>query len=319
MFHVDRDLILTRPRLALDGQRRHLRGFVSHAHADHLARHETIYCTPFTAQIARQRLGPVPRYRTLDFGAPVDLADCRLTAFPAGHIRGSAMLLAESDGQSLLYTGDFRLRPSRTSEPAEVPHADVLITESTFGEPQYCMPPRSESEERLLAGIDAAKRSDRVAVIHAYGLGKAQEVGALLSASGISYFVHFWIEPFHRAYENDGVRLGEWSLLPRAVPPGSVVIAPPRTQLKRPIGGLGSAWSCALTGWALDERTLAKWQVDAAIPWSDHADYDELIESVERSGASRIFCTHGSPRFAEDLRARGYRAETLGERTFLPV
>lgn len=319
MFHVDRDLILTRPRLAIDGQRRHARGFVSHAHADHLARHETIYCTPFTAQIARHRLGPVPRYRTLDFRVPMELADCRLTAYPAGHIRGSAMLLAECDGTSLLYTGDFRLRPSRTSELAEIPRADVLITESTFGEPQYRMPPRSESEERLLAGIDAARRTDRVAVIHAYGLGKAQEVGALLAESGIPYLVHFWVEPFHLAYEKDGVRLGEWSPLPRTVPAGSVVIAPPRTQLKRPIAGLGSSWSCALTGWALDARTLAKWQVDAAIPWSDHADYDELIESVELSGAGRIFCTHGSPRFAEDLRARGHRAETLGERTFLPV
>jgi Cft2 family RNA processing exonuclease len=319
VFHVDRDLILTRPRLALDGQRRHLRGFVSHAHADHLARHETIYCTPFTARIARQRLGPVPRYRTLDFGVPVELADCRLTAFPAGHIRGSAMLWAESDGLSLLYTGDFRLRPSRTSERAEVPRADILITESTFGEPQYRMPPREESEERLLEGIAAATRSGRIAVIHAYGLGKAQEVGALLAASGVPYFVQAWIEPFHRAYETDGVQLGAWSSLPRTVRPGSVVIAPPRTQLKRPIAGLGSTWSCALTGWALDERTLAKWQVDAAIPWSDHADYDELIESVERSGATRIFCTHGSARFAEDLRARGHRAETLGERTFLAV
>ena len=319
MFHVDRDLILTRPRLALDGQRRHQRGFVSHAHADHLARHETIYCTPFTAEIARRRLGPIPRYRTLDFRSPVDLADCRLTTYPAGHIRGSAMLLAECAGTTLLYTGDFRLRPSRTSELAEIPQTDVLITESTFGEPHYVMPPREESEARLLEGIQAAKRTDRVAVVHAYGLGKAQEVGALFAASGIAYFVHDWIMPFHQAYENDGVCLGEWSALPRTVPPGNVVVAPPRTQLKRPIAGLGSTWSCALTGWALDDRTLAKWQVDAAIPWSDHADYEELLESVERSGASRIFCTHGSPRFAEDLRSRGYRAETLGERSFLPV
>ena len=38
--------------------------------------------------------------------------------------------------QTLLYTGDFKLGPSATSEPAELPHADVLVMESTFGRPQ---------------------------------------------------------------------------------------------------------------------------------------------------------------------------------------
>ncbi len=53
------------------------------------------------------------------------------------------MLLADNGEQTLLYTGDYKLGPSATSEPAELPRADVLVMESTFGLPQYRLPARA--------------------------------------------------------------------------------------------------------------------------------------------------------------------------------
>ncbi|MEX2093147.1 MAG: hypothetical protein WD971_10745, partial [Pirellulales bacterium] len=127
MFHYDDGLFLTRASLAVDVRRRQPRSFVSHAHADHIARHELALATPTTARLYQHRLGPRHRVLEMQFGQPIEFGNLRLTALPAGHCFGSAMLLAEDGDRSLLYTGDFKLGESATAEPAELPHADVLV------------------------------------------------------------------------------------------------------------------------------------------------------------------------------------------------
>jgi Cft2 family RNA processing exonuclease len=141
MFHYDGGLKLTRIDLAIDVCRRQPRGFISHAHSDHIGRHELAFCTPATAQLYQHRMGP-RRVKDMPYRLTLEWDGMRLTTYPAGHIFGSAMLLAEEDGQSLLYTGDFKLGESATAERAEPPRADILVMESTFGHPQYRLPPR---------------------------------------------------------------------------------------------------------------------------------------------------------------------------------
>ena len=63
----------------------------------------------------------------------------------------------------------------------------------------------------------------------------------------------------------------------------------------------------ALTGWALHGTRDA----DHGLPLSDHADFRELVEFAEQCRAGVIYVTHGSRRFAEELRRRGIRAEFL--------
>ena len=61
MFHFDGGLKITRIDLAVDFRRRQPRGFISHAHTDHMGRHELAYCTPATAALYQRRYGPRPR------------------------------------------------------------------------------------------------------------------------------------------------------------------------------------------------------------------------------------------------------------------
>ena len=95
------------------------------------------------------------------------------------------MLLAEDGERSLLYTGDFKLDASATAEAAELPHADILVMESTFGRPRYRLPPREEVVARLLEIVLAALADGMTPVVHAYPLGKSQEVTKLLTSSGV--------------------------------------------------------------------------------------------------------------------------------------
>ncbi len=60
----------------------------------------------------------------------------------------------------------------------------------------------------------------------------------------------------------------------------------------------------------------ARWRfgTDAAFPLSDHADYDDLLEYVRRTGARAVHTMHGfADEFARDLRRLGYWAEPLRE------
>ena len=313
MFHYDRGLKLTRADLAVDFQRRQPRGFISHAHSDHMARHEMALCTPATARLYWHRLGSNRPVIEMPYRATREWGGMRLTTYPAGHCLGSAMLFAEDGEQSLLYTGDFKLADSLTCEKAELPHADILVIESTYGRPDYRLPPRAEVIEQLLEIVKGAIRAGRTPVIQAYALGKGQEVTRILTSNGIPVQQHADIFAISQVYRQCEVDLGDVTPLIGKPTPGHAVIVPPsfhrgrRTQMPR------ETVTIAVTGWAKDPSTRFRYGVDHAVPLSDHADFDDLIEAVERVGAKKVYCTHGPATFVDRLRERGFPAFRLGE------
>ena len=308
MFHWENGLKLTKADLAIDFRRRQPRAFISHAHADHIARHEYALCTPETSALYQFRLGRRPTLE-MPYREPIEWGGLRLTTYPAGHCLGSAMLLAEDQGQSLLYTGDFKLGPSATAEEAELPKADVLVIESTYGHGRYRLPPRQQSLERLFTLVREALAEGSVPVIIAYALGKGQEVTRLLTDQCIPVLQHRKIHEVSLVYEACGVKLGRYELFEGRVDPGWVLMLPPGVPTPEK---LGRRVRFAVTGWAVDESAKYRFRVDHAIPLSDHADYDQLLEAVERVGPKRVYCTHGPESFADRLCESGHDARPLG-------
>ncbi|MCE5268247.1 MAG: MBL fold metallo-hydrolase, partial [Planctomycetaceae bacterium] len=308
MFHWDDGLKLTRADLAIDFRRRQPRAFISHAHADHIARHEYALCTPETAALYQHRLGPRPT-RAMPYREPIVWGGLRLTTYPAGHCLGSAMLLAEDGDQSLLYTGDFKLGESATAARAELPHADTLVIESTYGHPDYRLPPRQQAVEQLVTLVRETLARDAVPVIEAYSLGKAQEVTRLLTDVGIPVLQHGQVYAVSRVYESFGVSLGRHELLKSDYKSGWAVISPPNVGR---LEWLGRQVRIAATGWAVDPRSKYRLGVDHAVPLSDHADYDELFQAVAMVNPRIIYCTHGPEQFVDRLCEAGYDAHVLG-------
>jgi Cft2 family RNA processing exonuclease len=294
--------------LAIDFRRRQPRAFISHAHNDHMARHEYALCTPETAALYQLRLGP-RRTLHLPYRQTIEWAGLRLTTYPAGHCLGSAMLLAEDQGQTLLYTGDFKLRPSLTAQPAELPHADTLVIESTFGHPDYRLPAQEESIAEFLALVRQTLADEMVPVIQGYILGKSQEITRLLTDAGIPVLQYRSIYEVSRMYESLGCPLGRFERFRERVEPGWAVIVPPGT----PLTGLARQVRFALTGWAMDPAAKYRLNVDHAIPLSDHADYDELIAAIDRVAPRAVYCTHGPESFVDRLLDLGYNAHVLGK------
>jgi len=311
MFFWDGGVKLAGADLAIDFRHRQPRGFISHAHGDHIARHEYTFCTPETARLVELRLGR-RTFREMPYRRPLDWGGLRLTTFPAGHCLGSAMLLAENDDESLLYTGDFKLGPSATAEPAELPRADTLIIESTYGKPEYRLPPRDEAIAQLVRLVREALDDGAVPVIHAYLLGKGQEVTRILNDHGIPVVQHRHIYRISQVYERCGVSLGRVEPLRSSVPSGWAVVAPPRWH---PGETLGRTVRIAATGWAVDASARWRWKVDHAVPLSDHADYDDLLRAVELVQPSRVYCIHGPASFADRLAELGHDARLPGRST----
>src|SRR5690606_15344935 len=115
------------------------RSFVSHAHFDHLAPHAEVLCSEGTRRLMQERMNtstaagaaPARIEHVLPFGHTERFtAASHITLHPAGHIFGSAQaLIVHEEHGSLLYTGDFKLRPGRSAERCATPPADVLIME----------------------------------------------------------------------------------------------------------------------------------------------------------------------------------------------
>lgn len=299
----------------LDAQTSQPRSIVTHAHSDHIARHREIICTAPTARFLSRRLRRRTQNHVLPFGQAEQLTlDCTVTLLPAGHILGSAMALLEHrEHGRLLYTGDFKLRPSRAAEPCAPPRADVLIMETTFGLPRYVYPPAEQIERDLVAFCHVTLAAKATPVLYAYSLGKSQELLQVVSAAGLPVLLHRQAALLAADYVASGFALAAFEELTPLNCAGAVVICPPAMG-----GDNAAAWvhprrTAVVSGWAIDTSTRYQAGADAAFPLSDHADFPELLRLVELVQPKIVYTVHGFAReFAATLRDRGIEAWALG-------
>lgn len=316
-------------QLALDPHTSRPWAFVSHAHSDHARRHDRTLLTPATAALLAQRQSrsnqtqgrsnKMPgQQEILDYGVSRTLEELghsmsgHLHLLPAGHILGSAQLFLETDGGSLLYTGDFKIRSGRSCPPAEFCVAETLVMETTFGLPRYVFPP---TDEVMGAIVDFCRESledgDRP-VLLGYSMGKSQEVLAALEGAGLSIFLHESVERLTRVYRELGVALPTTEVFRATEERPGVLLGPPSLRASRLLEQLPRRRVAFLSGWALDPSARYRWGCDAVFPLSDHADYPGLLAAVEMVRPRRVLTLHGfAAEFARDLRERGLEAYAL--------
>lgn len=311
-----RGIYLPEADLWLDPHFSAKRAFISHAHADHVARHEMTFCSETTRDLMRVRYGfqTEGTTRTLPLRQMVEWEGWELRLLPAGHIIGSAMLhlTRKADGATLLYTGDYKLRQGLSSDRCELLHADTLIMECTFGLPQFSFPPTAQVVAQVLKFAQETLEDGGIPVLLGYSLGKAQEILRALAEAGHPVMVHQSIWEMTRAVAPLIGRLPDYRLFDAAEARGHVLLFPPSNGRSIAIKKLKVCRTAMLTGWALQPGAKFRYQVDEIFPLSDHADYPELIETVEEVKPRRVLLVHGYTReFAADLRMRGHDAWTL--------
>ncbi|HUR44489.1 MAG TPA: ATP-dependent DNA ligase [Candidatus Saccharimonadales bacterium] len=294
------------------------RVFVSHAHSDHTEDHREVILTSQTARLMEARMGGKRIETILPFGEArsfeADGSSFRLTLLPAGHIFGSAMSLIEAEGQSLLYTGDFKLRKGLSAEPCEPRTADVLIMETTFGQPHYQFPPTDAVMKGVLRFCKEALDNDETAVLLGYSLGKSQEILCALADAGLPIMLHGSVHKLTEIYAKFGQCFPSYEKYEASKAKGKVLLCPPHLANSAMLRNLGKTRKAVLTGWAVDPNCRYRYQVDAAFPLSDHADFPDLIEMVKRVNPKKVYTLHGfAADFAQSLRDLGYEAQALSE------
>ena len=299
--------------LWLDPHGRREWAFISHAHSDHIATHETVLLSEGTFRFICQRGKSPANAIVLPFAEPRDIEGVRYTLHPAGHILGSAQLLAEIDGQRLLYSGDFKLRLNHAAEQITLPRAEVLIMETTFGHRRYAFPPDAETLDAMGDWCACRLAEGVTPVLLAYSLGKSQEVLAALEPRGFHFLLHDAIYKTTQLAEELGAAFPPYDRWTPGAGAGCVVLCPPHLcRWMRP--KLPPARTAIISGWAADPSARYRYGADAAFCLSDHADYRDLLAYVQQVQPRRVYTVHGyAAEFAGDLRRLGYDASALDE------
>jgi DNA ligase I, ATP-dependent (dnl1) len=292
------------------------RSFVSHAHSDHTALHREILCSAGTARLMHARLPGERIEHILPFGQTEQFtADTTVTLHPAGHIFGSAQILLDHPARgTLLYTGDFKLRPGLSAEPCATPHADTLIMETTFGRPHYVFPPTEKVLQDIAHFCHETLSDGGTPVLFGYSLGKSQELLTGLAAANLPVMLHPQTLKLTRIYEELGHTFPPYRDFNHAELAGHVVICPPQTRDSHFVRNIPRRRTAVITGWAIDPGAIYRYQTDAAFPLSDHADFPDLLRFVEAVNPKRVLTVHGfTTDFARTLRDRGIEAWALGQ------
>jgi Cft2 family RNA processing exonuclease len=304
--------------LWLDPRGRCEASWLSHAHSDHASGlHCNVFATEETLRLYRLRWPEdenVPQsLQAMQFGRPVPFRGATLTAYPASHILGAAQLLIEHNGERVVYTGDIKLRPPICGTTTEVIACDRLIIESTFGLPIYQFLDREDACDRIVAFARECLDEGITPVFIGYPLGRGQEIVYVLCRAGIPTSVHGAIARLMPVYEQAGYAFPGWRpYAARDREPAAMVVVP---GFRAYIEASGRDFRLAyVSGWAALDNARNRAGAEELIPYSDHADYRELLSIVEGSGAREVDVVHGyTETFARLLRDRGLIARAPRE------
>jgi Cft2 family RNA processing exonuclease len=298
--------------------------WISHGHSDHARGcHGTAIGTSLTLRFYRMRLwmeqqDVEPILRPLEFGESMEWNGAELTAYPTGHILGAAQLLISYGGERLVYTGDLKLRPPLCGETAVTISCNRLIVETTFGLPIYHLLDRQDAADRIISFARLCLAESSVPAFIGYPLGRGQEIVHVLCQAGIRTAVHGAIAKFLPVYEEAGFVFPGWEPYDAKGTAGKALVVVPVHGAALEASGKNIRLAY-VSGWAALANARARNGAEELIPYSDHADFEELLSVVEASGAEQIDLVHGyTGPFGHILRTRGYNvhvAEHAGSRT----
>ncbi|MBI4085230.1 MAG: MBL fold metallo-hydrolase [Candidatus Liptonbacteria bacterium] len=184
--------------------------FITHAHIDHIGRlpkllkegfKGKVYSTPATKDFAElmlldsehildkeaEREGKQPLYNAEDvnnlvktwegveYHRSIDIKGFRVEFFDAGHILGSAIIRVETEGNTVVFSGDLGNSPAPIIQPTEkLAEADYCLIESTYGNRIHEAIGRRQEE--LEDVIEETVNTGGTLMIPAFALERTQEL-----------------------------------------------------------------------------------------------------------------------------------------------
>lgn len=275
------------------------KAIITHGHADHArSGHGAVLATRQTLDIMAIRYGKnfCGREQALGYGEKLLLGAVEVSLHPAGHVLGSAQVLLQKGGERIVVSGDYKRQSDPTCMPFEVVPCDTFVTEATFGLPVFRHPSAQMEVAKLISSLNLFP--DQAHLVGAYALGKAQRVIAELRVAGYDkvIYLHGALEKLTAYYQEQGIQLGPVETVGKRGKElaGEMIMCPPGQLSDRWARRFGDPITALASGW-MRVRARAK-QRGAELPLiiSDHADWDDLCQTILETGAQNIWVTHGA-------------------------
>ena len=293
--------------------------FISHAHRDHTGafidgrkpKYSTVETISLFEAISDKKVrNAIP----CAYGKTVSIHKTGFRIINSGHVFGSGALVLEDEDVTFLYTGDFNYVDSLTQRAMEPYKCDILVVETTYGQPNYLFPPREEVYDNIANWAAKTIMDGELPFILVYPVGKAQEITRLFNLfTSIPVVTHPAITRVNTAVNSfngdlvfyDMAKEGEELMRSK-----SCVCLLPTSYSPKALRTVYTGVRIAtVTGWAL---SFGRRNADESFVLSSHADYSQLTGFVKDCAPKTVYTVHGyADQFASKIRTMGIDAKPL--------
>ncbi|KYG68847.1 DNA ligase-associated DEXH box helicase [Bdellovibrio bacteriovorus] len=270
---------------------------ITHAHSDHARWGSKIYYAPERGlALLKSRLGEGLHVEGKKWGEKFRMGSVWVSFHPAGHILGSSQVRIEYKDQVWVASGDYKRTPDPSCDAFEVQQCDTFISEATFALPVYKWDQGEVTAKKIFDWWQSDL--DRPTLIFCYALGKAQRILAELKRfTDQPVYLHGAVEGLTQIYRDAGIEmLPTVSVMSKEKGynfKGDLIIAPPSAHRSPWMKRFKEPQTAFLSGWMQVRGTRRRKGYEKGFALSDHADWNELNQTIQETGASDIFLTHG--------------------------
>lgn len=296
---------------------------VTHAHSDHARRGSKHYiCEESGMDLLRTRIGKNISAQGFRFGEVFKLGDVEVSLHSAGHILGSAQVRIQHGFDVWVASGDYKRDSDPSCLPFEPVTCDTFITEATFGTPKFVWEKNLAHGKMIYQWWEENVKASGNSLLFGYSLGKAQRILAeLASFAQRPVLIHSSMKALTDCYRSQGIKLAPTldvmevieNLSDGELLNGELILAPPSILKEGWAKYLGQYRTAFASGWMQGGTGFGRGSYDHGFVMSDHADWNDLNQTIMETGARRVFVQHRDGALVRHLRSKGLEAHSVEE------
>lgn len=284
---------------------------ITHVHSDHArVGSKKYYSSNSSVPLLEHRLGP-NNYTGFEYGKKFKMKNTWVSFHPAGHILGSAQVRIEHGEQVWVLSGDYKRTFDPSCQSFEVVPCDVFVSEATFALPIYKWQSGKITAKHIYDWWQS--EPERPSIVFCYSLGKAQRILAeLRNYTDRTVYLHGAADRLTQIYREQNI-----SLLP-TLPvietdkkhsfKGDLILAPPSAHRSTWMKRFKDPQTSFASGWMQVRGARRRRGYEKGFILSDHADWNELNQTITDTKASEVYLTHGKTdvlqRFLEEKKIK---------------
>ena len=269
---------------------------ITHVHADHArtGSHQ-YYATHSSIPLMQHRLGE-NNYSGKAYGEKFKMGPTWVSLHPAGHILGSAQVRIEHKDEVWVLSGDYKRTFDPSCQSFEVVPCEVFVSEATFALPIYKWQTGALTAKHIFDWWKSEPQ--RPSIVFCYSLGKAQRILAELKAyTDQTVYLHGAAQNLTEIYRQQNIEMLPTKQVTEAEEGhkflGDLILAPPSAHRSTWMKRFKDPQTAFASGWMQVRGARRRKGYEKGFVLSDHADWNELNQTISQTKASTVYLTHG--------------------------